>query len=200
MTSPETCPPARSPAEVLALMSSRHHVAPKRLVAPGPTDEDLQLIFAAAASAPDHGRIQPWRFVQVPDDKRQVLGEAFVAALLRRDPQATPEQIEAAHDKALRAPCLMLAVTSEAVSEPPIPFHERLVSLGCAIQNMLLMAQALGLGCGLTSGQALDDPALRSLFRLSDTERAICFLNFGTIQSVKPARPRAAYTAFTSSL
>ncbi len=187
-------------AALLQHMDARHHVAPKRLVAPGPSNAELEAIFSAAQSAPDHGRIQPWRFVQVPDDRRAALGEAFVAALLRRDPQATPEQIEAAHEKALRAPCLMLAVVSDKACEPPVPLAERLVSLGCAIQNMLLMVQALGLGSGLTSGQAMGDPAVRLLFGLQDHEQAVCFLNIGTIQSTKPPRPRAGPSSFVSQL
>ena len=42
-----------------------------------------------------------------------------------------------------------------------IPVIERLISLGCALQNMLLAAQSMGSGSGLTSGAALESQRLR---------------------------------------
>jgi nitroreductase len=58
---------------LLAQMCARSHVAPKRLEVPGPTTDELNLIFNAAAQAPDHGNIQPWRFILVPQEKRAAL-------------------------------------------------------------------------------------------------------------------------------
>lgn len=189
----------RAAHKLLAQMAARSHVAPKRLVEPGPTDEELQLIFKAAESAPNHGRIRSWRFVTVSIEKRVDLGDAFVDALVSRDPLAEKDQIAAAHDKALRAPCLLLAVVSDEPSDPHIPKSERLLSMGCAIQNMLLMAHTLAIGSGITSGQAMNDKAIRTLFGLETYEEAICFLNFGTTLSLKPARLRPAYSSFVST-
>lgn len=182
------------------LMRQRRNVAPKRLISPGPSTEQLEQIFQAACHAPDHGRIQPWRFILVPDEQRAKLGDAFVQALLLRDPNASAADIEAAHEKAFRAPCLMLALVSSLPSDPPVPLAERLISLGCAVQNMLLMAQTLSLGSGITSGQAMNSPSIRKLFALSEHEEGICFLNLGTVASHKAARPRAEPSAFVSSL
>ena len=55
---------------------------------------------------------------------------------------------------------------------------------------MLLMTAALGLGSSLTSGKAMSSTALRTLFRLSDQEQAVCFVNFGHIQNARKERPR----------
>ena len=77
---------------------------------------------------------------------------------------------------------------------------ERLVSLGCAIQNVLLAAHAMGFGSGLTSGQALASPRLRALFGLHGHEQAVCCINIGTVARAKPARLRPAVAAFVSSL
>lgn len=186
--------------DLLELMRHRHHVAPKRLISPGPSAQQLQQIFQAASHAPDHGRIQPWRFILVPDKARSELGDAFAKALRLRDPDANPTDLDAAHDKAFRAPCLILAVVRSLPSDPPVPMVERLISLGCAIQNMLLMAQTLSLGSGITSGQAMNSPGIRKLFALTEHEEGICFLNFGTIASHKPARHRADPSEFVSSL
>jgi nitroreductase len=193
---------AREPEadRALDLIQARQNVSPKRLVEPGPSASQLERILAAAAAAPDHGVLRPWRFVIVPAEKRALLGDAFAGALLERDPAAAPEQIEAARDKALRAPLLMLAVAQLQRCEPDIPAHERLVSLGAAIQNMLLCAQAMGFGSGVTSGQALRSERMRALFALSEGEQPVCFVNFGTVGKHKPPRPRPGPWEFTSVL
>jgi len=185
---------------LLLQMTARRNVAPKRLVEPGPTEEQLNLIFRAASHAPDHERIQPWRFIVVPKNKRANLGEAFVQALKHRAPNASQVQIDAAYEKALRAPCLMIAIISGLPSEPAVPLNERLISLGCAIQNMLLMAETLAIGSGITSGQAMNAQSIRDLFFLTAHEEGVCFLNFGTVSSRKPARPRAPPSAFVTTL
>jgi len=195
-----------------ALIHSRQHVAPRRLVDPGPSASQIQTILGAAAAAPDHGQLLPWRFVLVPVDKRELLAEVFGLALQDRDPGATPEQIDNARDKAHRAPFLMLAIARLVGSTPQrdaqrleagelaVSDAERLVSLGCAIQNVLLAAHAMGFGSGLTSGQALVSPRLRTLFGLHDHEQAVCCINIGTVAKGKPARLRPDVSAYVSSL
>lgn len=197
---------------VQTLIHSRQHVAPRRLVEPGPSATQLQTILAAAAAAPDHGQLLPWRFVGVPANQRAMLAEVFAQALLDRDPQASEDQIERAREKAYRAPFLMLAVAKLMGSTPELDAQraqggelavtdvERLVSLGCAIQNMLLMANALGLGSGLTSGQAMASPRLRQLFGLHAHETAVCCISLGRVSKSKPARLRPEISAYFSEL
>lgn len=170
---------------VSALMQSRRTVLPKRLMAPGPDDAQLQQILGAAASAPDHGQVRPWRFILVPDSARAALAEAFGEALLERDPQALPEQVVQAREKAYRSPCLMLVVVSNDCGDPGIDFSERLLSTGCAVQNMLLLATALGFGSALTSGKALKSTGLRTLFGLGEAQHGLCFISVGTVHSRK---------------
>lgn len=168
-----------------ALMGSRRTILPKRLVAPGPDAQELQAIFAAAASAPDHGQVRPWRFILVPNEARAALANVFAQALLERDPHATPEQCVQAQEKAHRSPCLMLVVVDTTCGDAAIDRSERLISTGCAVQNMLLVATAWGYGSALTSGKALKSAALRALFDLVEGEHALCFISLGTVQSRK---------------
>ena len=184
-----------------AMIVSRQNVSPKRLVEPGPSPQELEALFSLAAAAPDHGLLTPWRFVIVPPTKRELLAEAFALALLDRDPGATLIQIEAARQKAHRAPLLILCVVRlMSQQEPQIPDLERNVSLGCAIQNLLLGAHALGYGSGLTSGQAMASMRMRELFTLSADERAVCFINVGTAVRQKPYRPRPGMEEFVRTL
>jgi len=194
-------PVDRRTALARALIESRQNVSPKRLTEPGPTADEMTAIFSMAAAAPDHGQLVPWRFVIVPEGKRGLLAEVFALALIDRDPGATPAQIEAAREKAHRSPLLMLAI-ARLVSErePEIPNVERVVSLGCAVQNMLLASHAMGFGSGLTSGQAMSSARMRALFALGDDETAVCFVNIGTVAKSKARRTRPAVEQFVTSL
>ena len=189
------------PAALLAtLMQSRQTILPKRLAAPGPDAEQLDLILNAAATAPDHGQLLPWRFVLVPQAERTRLAEVFGTALLERDAAATPEQVAQAREKAHRSPLLLLVIVDGLRGDPEIDLFERIVSAGCAVQNMLLMATALGYGSALTSGKALKSAGLRSLFGLARGEHALCFVSIGTVQSRKTARLRPVPADFLSTL
>lgn len=182
------------------LITSRQNISPKRLVEPGPNAEQIAQIFTAVAAAPDHGLLTPWRFVLVPIDKRAVLAEVFALALVDRDTGATLEQIEAARDKAHRAPFLALAVALLGPCETNIPVLERMVSVGAAIQNMLLSSYSLGFGSGLTSGQAMKSNRMRDLFRLKEGEEAVCFVNIGTVSKRKMPRMRPSSNSFVTTL
>lgn len=201
-----------------ALIHSRQNVSPRRLDEPGPRPAQLQDILSAAAAAPDHGQLLPWRFIIVPKNQRARLAEVFGLALVDRDPDATPAQVENACEKAHRAPFLMLAIARLTEHEPSTAiaagrgaYHpesseaevgdaERLVSLGCAIQNILLCAHAAGFGTGLTSGQAMASARLRALFGLLACEKAVCCINIGTVSKHKPSRVRPNLDRYISSL
>jgi nitroreductase len=98
-------------------------------------------------------------------------------------------------EKAHRAPLLLLAVACLGPRDPDVPATERLVSLGAALQNLLLGAHALGYGAGLTSGQAMGSQQLRRLCGLSEGEVLVCCVNIGTATRAShraQARPLAS--------
>ncbi len=191
---------AAAAAALQALMQRRQTVLPKRLGAPGPDVDQLAAIVGAAGQSPDHGRLLPWRLVLVPEAARPALADAFAQALTERDAEALPEQIAQAREKAYRSPVLLLAVVDVARGDAAIPAAERIAAAGCALQNMLLMATALGFGSALTSGKALGSRALRRLFALEEGEEALCFLSIGTAASAKPPRVRPGPDAYLSVL
>ena len=188
------------PAMAAALMQSRQTILPKRLAAPGPSASELGMILEAAATAPDHGQLLPWRFVQVPAATRAGLAEVFGAALVERDADATAEQVAQARAKAHRSPLLLLLIVDGLRGDTDIDLFERVVSAGCAVQNMLLIATALGYGSALTSGKALKSSTLRTLFGLAEGEHALCFVSIGTAQSRKKSRMRPASGDFVTRL
>ena len=180
------------------LIHGRVHVSPKRLGSPGPNDSQKNQILLAANAAPDHGRMVPWRFIEISETSRKSLGEVFAQCLLERDQSASPIQLQEAREKALRGPLLLLAIANYVDETNEIRKEEKLVSLGCAIQNILLSAYALGFGSGLSSGKALQSLRLRSLFNLSDHEYPICFITIGTVTKNKAGRIRPSLSDYHS--
>lgn len=187
--SPDHDPRSLSFDAVAGLIESRHNVSPRRLVAPGPTADQLGALLDLAGAAPDHGQLTPWRFILVPPEQRHRLADAFAMALVDRDASATQEQVQAAGEKAHRAPVLVIAVARLGPRDPDIPALERMVSMGAGIQNILLGAQAMGFGAGLTSGKAMTSRRLRDLCALTEGEVPVCCINLGTVQAPK-ASPR----------
>lgn len=184
-----------------ALIGSRQNVSPKRLVEPGPTAGQSHELLSLAAAAPDHGLLTPWRFIIVPADQRHRLAEVFALALIDRDPGATLEQIESAREKAHRAPLLMVSIACLGPREPDTPALERMVSMGAAIQNLLLGAHAMGFGAGLTSGQAMASKRLSELCGLAADEVPVRCVNIGTVSKRKPGtRVRPLPSSFVSEL
>lgn len=181
---------------VSQVMATRQTILPKRLIEPGPSAVEIEKLFLAASTAPDHDLINPWRFLVIPAHKREDLGDLFAQALSERDPSATDEQLEQARDKARRSPLLMVLIVDAAKGDPEIDMHERVLSAGCAVQNFMLLANAMGYGTGLTSGKALKAQSFRSGLQLNRSEHAICFLNVGTVSSRKPFKPRPEVQQF----
>ena len=185
--------------DIQQLIQSRQTTLPKRLGHPGPSAKHLYALFKAAAAAPDHEQIQPWRCVLVPPSCRPQLADVFAQALTDRDPGATEEQVAQAREKAFRAPLLLLVVVDSAKGDPSVDMGERLIATGCAIQNMLILATAMGFGSGLTSGKALESSVLRDRFGLNTNERAVCFISVGTITSRKAPKSRYEPHEFVST-
>lgn len=184
-----------------SLVHSRRNVSSRRLHSPGPDNVQLHAMLALAAAAPDHGQLTPWRFVVVPGQQRHRLAEVFALALTDRDPAATPEQVASAREKAHRSPLLLVAVACLGERDPDTPSLERMVSMGAAIQNLLLGAHAMGFGSGLTSGKAMASDRLRTLLALRADEQAVCCVNIGTASARKPEpRSRPDPSVFTSTL
>lgn len=182
------------------LMAARQTVLPWRLGAPGPDAAQLQAILAAAASAPDHRCLQPWRFITVPAERRDDLADVFAQALLERDPQAAPHEVAKAREKGFRSPFLALLVVDASKGDADIGLAERLVSAGAAAQNVLLMATALGYGSALTAGQSVRSAVLHRFFGLRASEQAVCFINIGTALSHGTVRVRPAVADYVHAL
>ena len=170
---------------------------PAFLAEPAPDEAALERILAAGACAPDHGKLRPWRFIVIRGPARARLGEVFVDALLKRQPDAPEAALEQERSRPLRAPLLIAVAARVAGEHPKIPEIEQILSTAAAAQNILIAAHAQGFGAKwLTGGNAYDDHVKPAL-GLAPDDRLIGFIHIGTMDGSPPAVPHADAREYT---
>ncbi len=175
------------PVAALSAVTERRSTG--RLTEPGPTRSELQEMLRVACTAPDHGRLQPWRFVVLEGSSRSELGAAFARAEAERDPEASDEVVVKAARKPLRAPVIVV-VLGRSVSHPKVPDWEQLVAAGCAAQNLCVAATAHGYGSMWRTGWYGEHPAVRSHLGLDEQEQVVGFVYLGTVAEGYRPPPR----------
>lgn len=189
--------------DALDCILSRRSTA--RLTGPAPGDADLGRLLAAAAAAPDHGLLRPWRFIVLRGHALQRLGEVFAKAEEARGAEVgttVPEDVLArTRAKPLRAP-LLVAVVASPKESPKVPVWEQLASAAAAAQNLCLAAHALGYGSMWRTGWYGDAPEVRTHLDLAPTERIIAWIYLGTrpATAALPSRPAVDLAALTTIL
>ncbi|WP_055587070.1 nitroreductase family protein, partial [Streptacidiphilus griseoplanus] len=166
-TAPDTRPAAED-AEA-AIRARRSTI---RLTGPAPGPDELLDLLAAAASAPDHGQLRPWRVIAICGDARARLGEAAAEAAPTVD---LAERVAAKH---LRAP-LMLGLVFQPCDHPTIPRWEQLAATSAMATTLLLLLDARGWG-GVWFGGPPDAPQVRKHLGISDDEQLLGYLYVGT--------------------
>ncbi|MET9957004.1 nitroreductase family protein [Streptomyces sp. NPDC006339] len=156
-----------------------------RLTAPAPGPDELLDLLAAAATAPDHGQLRPWRLIAVCGDARVRLGEAAAEAAPTAD---LAERVAAKH---LRAP-LMLALVFQPRDHPTIPRWEQLAATSAMATTLLLLLDARGWAGVWYGGPYPDAPQVRKHLGVGDGEQLLGYLHIGTPVPGEAPRPRAA--------
>ncbi len=147
------------------------------------------MLIAAACSAPDHRRLRPWRFIQIARASRARLADFFEAAALEKHGALTEDGIERAREKAFNGACLIAVIARIRTDVPDVPVHEQWVSVGAALQNILLGATALGFGGMIVSGDKITSGALQAGLGVRPEERLLGFVAIGT--PAKGPRPKS---------
>lgn len=150
-------------------------------------------MLSAAAAAPDHGELRPWRFVVLEGAAKDAFGHVMADALVprcrRRGVEPTDGQLTKERTKLGRAP---LVVVVAAIRRPSgtIPWEEQLASGAAAAQNILLAATILGYGSMWRTGEVAYDPLVKSALGLADHDAIVGFLYLGTVppDGAKPAK------------
>lgn len=173
--------------EAMDLLLDRHSAT--RLAAPGPDQAALEAMLRAALRAPDHGRLRPWRFVVIPEGRREAFGELLARSLLAREPGASADELARERGKALRAPVIVVAAAHLRRGHK-IPEVEQLLAGGAAAQNVMLAAQAMGFGAMWKTGGPAYDAAVKQELGLEPDDAIVGFLYIGTETGEPSPAPR----------
>jgi nitroreductase len=180
---------------VLQALESRRSMA--RVKPDRPARELVEQVIAAAAWAPNHFKTRPWRFTVVSGQARVDLGgvmEQSLRATLRQsslddhDPTEIAAALERERNKPLRAP-VVIAVAAVPSQEPKVVEVEEIAAVAAAVQNMLLAAEALGLGAMWRTGKPAYDPRVKAFLGFPDDAHIVAFIYLG-YPDLPPQRPR----------
>ncbi|OYY70007.1 nitroreductase [Sphingomonas sp. 28-63-12] len=172
----------------LALLATRRSGKPRDMIAPGPDAAQLAAMLAIATRTPDHGKLNPWRFVIVPSDARPALAALITGAYRAERPQAARLEIEALEAFAAQAPTLVVVLSSPRAASK-IPLWEQELSAGAACMNLLHAAHAQGFVGGWLTGWPAYADAVRDAFGTAP-ERIAGFIFIGSPARDLEERPR----------
>ncbi|MCJ7875017.1 nitroreductase family protein [Phaeobacter sp. J2-8] len=187
--------PQPNPAAMEFLLNRRSRPA-KTLQAPAPDRAALAPILTAAARSPDHGKLEPWRFIVLERaalDRLAALVGARGAALAMDG-----EQIAKAQAAFADSPLAVVVVAAPVASEK-VPEIEQFYSAGAVCLALLNAALASGWGANWLSGWASHDrDFVEQGLGLSAGEQVAGILHIGTERAAPPERPRPDLTAKTT--
>lgn len=184
----------------LEMLLTRRSIPAQCLTEPGPDDSQLAVAFDAAMRAPDHGRMQPWRFKLIRGAAKAKFAEVLVAAALAHDPATPQRQIDKIRSRPQHAP-LVIAISARFRDNPKVPEIEQILSVGAAVMNLLNALHAQGFGAVMLTGPSAYDPAVARALGYGADERLLGFLYVGTIGLVVPAAPeRSPHASVVSEL
>ena len=175
----------------------RNSTPAKALGEPAPDDAELEQILQVALSAPDHGRLYPYRFIKIRGDARYRLSEIFVQATRQREPDVDAAYLAKQREKPLRSP-LIVVVVAKMIESDKIPEIEQMLAAGAAAHNVLLASNALGFGSVWLTGANAYDDYVRGELAIADSEHIVGFLYLGTPELKIPPREHPDVGDFVS--
>jgi nitroreductase len=184
--------------EALDFLLTRRSRSARTLAEPGPGRAALATLLTAAARAPDHGKLEPWRFVVIEGAARARVSAAVAdrGRALGHEPAAV-EKAAAAFTQG----AVIVAVVASPKPSEKIPVTEQTLSAGAVCLGLLNAALAAGWGANwLTGWAATDRPFLGETLGLAAHEWVAGFVHLGTETVTPDDRPRPDVAALTTFL
>ena len=186
--------PDPNPAALEFLLTRRSRPA-KTLMPPVPDRAEVERLLTAAGRCPDHGKLEPWRFIVLQGaamarlaDLAQARGEALGKS--EEDIAKGRSQFDQGHLAAV-----VVEVQKPSDKIPPI---EQSYSAGAACLQLLNAALASGWGANWLSGWPSHDAEFcANGLGLGSGERVAGIIHIGTERVAPPERPRPDIAALT---
>lgn len=162
------------------IIASRRTVKPDRYTGETIDDHLITEILEASNWAPTHGYTEPWRFTIYSGDSLIRLGE-FLASLDQPDQDAEDFNSKR-FERLQKRPAMashVIAIGLKRGNNPKVPEVEEICSVAMAVQNMWLMAHALGLGAYWSTGPLAFRDEVRDFIGLDKGDRSLGFFYLG---------------------
>jgi len=149
-------------------------------------DDTITQLLEMADWAPTHGHTEPWRFIVYRHEALQEFCQAH-ADLYK---QITPEEkfLQATYEKLQKqgsqASHLIITYMKRG-DNPKIPELEEICAVACAIQNILLAAEAQDLAVLWSTGGLTYNPALKNFLGLAESDKVLGLLYLGLTDEPK---------------
>ena len=177
------------------LLTRRSHPA-KTLGTPVPGPDEVRTLLTAAARSPDHGKLEPWRFVVLEKPALTRLARLIVA--IGAEDGRAEEDIEKQRRQYVDADLAIVVVSSPRPSEK-IPKFEQLLSSGAVCLSLLNAALASGWGANWLTGWAVYDPRFcADGLGLTASEQVAGVIHIGARTLAPQDRPRPDIDAITT--
>lgn len=186
--------PQPNPAALDFLLTRRSRPA-KTLVLPVPDRAQVEQLLTAAARVPDHGKLEPWRFIVIQGPAMARLAD--LAEARGTELGKSPEDIGKGRSQYDQGH-LAVVVVEKPVPSDKIPPLEQTYSAGAVCLSLVNAALASGWGaCWLSGWPAHDAAFCETGFGLTPGERVAGIVHIGTEGSAPPERPRPDVVALT---
>ncbi|MBV9711013.1 MAG: nitroreductase [Ktedonobacteraceae bacterium] len=153
-----------------------------KVTAQRPTREQIEHILQAATHAPNHHKVEPWRFFVLAGRAREELGDIMFTSLAARLEDTTSDKaqamLEKERNKPLRAPVLIV-VAALHTTQPNVLDIENIEAVAAATENMLLTIEEMGLAAQWRTGDAAYDPCVKRWLGLTEKDAIVAFLYVG---------------------
>lgn len=159
----------------------------KKLMPPAPNAEQLAQIFQAAFRVPDHGKLQPYRFIVIEGEGLKRL-EALLKAAAQE--QNLDEKQTAKAEKICGQPMVIAVVAKIDKTIEKVPAWEQMLTAGCAAYSIQIAAQNLGFDNVWVTGKWVDGSALRQAFNCDSHDKIVALIMLGTGKNQPEKEPK----------
>ena len=173
----------------LTFLKTRKSGSAKAMGGPGPDATQIAEMLDIAVRVPDHGKLNPWRFILFEGEARDEIGEAFATRWKVLHPDHGEDSLRFQQGLFLRAP-VIIAVVSTAGTHTKIPEWEQLLSSAAVSYNLVLAATAMGFHAQWQSDWVAYDEGATAAMGLTGSERVAGLVYIGTSTVPLEDRPR----------
>ena len=140
----------------------------------------IERLIDAANWAPTHGMTEPWRFVVFEQSARHDLGQLLQQLYRQQTPvdQFKQPKYEKMLASCQQASCV-LAIVMQRQATRKIPEIEEVEAVACAVQNLHLMATALGVAGYWSSGSVICSDSFRDYLGFDTADRVLGLFYLG---------------------